>query len=143
MPTSNVPAEMLYRTSTLIEAFSQIASAPSFLKDQMFPRVVTTSSDLVSVELQRKSEARAILLALQQRHGRAPREGATLALLAAVHQARALADSPRALLQERADARGGRSREPRRSLVGERLHRARRADLASRGVDVEPVSVHG
>jgi hypothetical protein len=49
MPTSNVPAEMLYRTSTLIEAFSQIPSAPSFLKDQMFPRTITSSSDLVSV----------------------------------------------------------------------------------------------
>jgi hypothetical protein len=50
MPTTNVPAELLYRTSTLIEAFSQIPSAPSFLKDNLFPRVVTVASDLIWVE---------------------------------------------------------------------------------------------
>jgi hypothetical protein len=56
MPTTNVLAEVLYRTSTLIEAFSQIASAPSFLKYNLFPRTVTSSSDLVSVEFYRGNQ---------------------------------------------------------------------------------------
>jgi hypothetical protein len=50
MPTASVPAELLYRTSTLLESFAQVPSAPSFLKDNLFPRTVTSSTDLVSVE---------------------------------------------------------------------------------------------
>jgi hypothetical protein len=46
----SIPSELLYRTSVLIESFSQVPSAPSFLKDNLFPRTVTSSSDLVSVE---------------------------------------------------------------------------------------------
>ena len=49
MPTS-IPSELIYRTSVLIESFAQVPSAPSFLKDNLFPRVVTSSTDLVSVE---------------------------------------------------------------------------------------------
>ena len=49
MPTS-IPDELLYRTSVLIESFAQIPTAPQFLKDNLFPRVATSSTDLVSVE---------------------------------------------------------------------------------------------
>jgi Phage major capsid protein E len=56
MPTQSIPSELLYRTSVLIESFSQIPSAPSFLKDNLFPRVVTSSSDLVSVEFYRGNQ---------------------------------------------------------------------------------------
>ena len=65
-------------TSTLgAESFAQIPSAavsPSFLKDNLFPRSVTSSSDLISVEFSRKSETRALRLALQQRQRCASRE---------------------------------------------------------------------
>jgi Phage major capsid protein E len=48
--STTIPGELLYRTSVLIESFAQIPSAPSFLKDNLFPRTATSSSDLVSVE---------------------------------------------------------------------------------------------
>ena len=56
MPTTSVPSELIYRTSVLIESFAQIPSAPEFLKDNLFPRTVTSSTDLVSVEFYKGSQ---------------------------------------------------------------------------------------
>jgi hypothetical protein len=53
---TTVPAEILYRTSTLVEAFAQIPSAPAFLKDRLFPKTVTVATDLVSVEYYRGNQ---------------------------------------------------------------------------------------
>jgi hypothetical protein len=47
---STVPAELLYRTENLVEAFELIPVAPQFLRDKMFPKVATSASDYVSVE---------------------------------------------------------------------------------------------
>jgi hypothetical protein len=51
-----VPEEVLYRTSTLIEAFAEIPPAPSFLQDKLFARTITTPNDLVSVEFYRGNQ---------------------------------------------------------------------------------------
>jgi hypothetical protein len=74
MPTTNVPAELLYRTSTLIEAFAQIPPAPSFLKDNLFPRVVTSSSDLVSVEFYKGNQRLAPYCSRYSKGTAVPRE---------------------------------------------------------------------
>jgi hypothetical protein len=50
MPSQSVPTEFLYRTSVLVESFSQVPSASAFLKHKMFPKTMTVASDLVSVE---------------------------------------------------------------------------------------------
>ena len=79
MPTT-IPAELLYRTSTLIEAFAQIPSAPSFLKDNLFPRVVTSSSDLVSVEFYKGNQKLAPYCSRFSKGTAVPREKERLSL---------------------------------------------------------------
>ena len=74
MPTTGVPSELLYRTSTLIEAFAQIPSAPRFLKDNLFPRVVTSSSDLVSVEFYKGNQRLAPYCSRYSKGTAVPRE---------------------------------------------------------------------
>jgi hypothetical protein len=73
MPTI-IPDELLYRTNTLIEAFSQIPSAPSFLKDNLFPKVVTVASDLVSVEFYKGNQKLAPYCSRYSKGTSVPRE---------------------------------------------------------------------
>jgi hypothetical protein len=56
MPSASVPSDFIYRTSTLVESFSQVPIAPSFLRDQMFPRAITAATDQVSVEFFRGNQ---------------------------------------------------------------------------------------
>ena len=49
-PATTVPAELLYTTASLIESFKIVPLAPQFLRDQLFPRVSETASDLVAVD---------------------------------------------------------------------------------------------
>jgi hypothetical protein len=74
MPAQSIPSELLYRTSVLIESFSQIPSAPSFLKDNLFPRVVTSSSDLVSVEFYKGNQRLAPYCSRYSKGTSVPRE---------------------------------------------------------------------
>ena len=79
MPTQSAP-ELLYRTSTLIEAFAQIPSAPSFLKDNLFPKVVTVASDLVSVEFYKGNQKLAPYCSRFSKGTAVPREREQLSL---------------------------------------------------------------
>ena len=79
MPTT-IPAEALYRTSTLVESFAQIPSAPSFLKDNLFPRSVTSSSDLISVEFFRGNQKLAPFVSRFSKGSAVPREREQLSL---------------------------------------------------------------
>ena len=94
MPTSiSVPIELLYRTSTLVEVFTQIPTAPSFLKDNLFARTVTVASDLVSVEFYRGTQRLAPYCSRFSKGTAVPREREqTLALHPTVHQARQIVD---------------------------------------------------
>ena len=79
MPTT-IPTEALYRTSTLVESFAQIPSAPSFLKDNLFPRSVTSSSDLISVEFFRGNQKLAPFVSRFSKGSAVPREREQLSL---------------------------------------------------------------
>jgi hypothetical protein len=80
MPVSDISPEVLYRTSTLVDAFAQIPSAPSFLKDRMFPRVVTVANDLVSVEYYRGNQRLAPYCSRHSKGVSVPREKVQLSL---------------------------------------------------------------
>jgi hypothetical protein len=79
-PPTDIPPEALYRTSTLVEAFAQLPSAPSFLKDKMFPRTVTVASDLVSVEYNRNNVRLAPFVSRFSKGASVPREKVQLSL---------------------------------------------------------------
>ena len=56
MPATTIPAELLYTTATLIEAFKVVPLAPQFLRDKLFPRVSETTSDQVAVDFYNGSQ---------------------------------------------------------------------------------------
>ena len=64
----------------MIEAISQIPPAPSFLKDQLFGRVVTTPSDLVSVEFYKGNQRLAPYCSRFSKGTSVPREKTQLSL---------------------------------------------------------------
>jgi Phage major capsid protein E len=49
MPTTDIPLEALYRTSSLLEAVTSIPPAGAFLRDTLFSRVLTTDSDQLDI----------------------------------------------------------------------------------------------
>ena len=49
-PQSTVSTDVIYTTTSLLEAFKIIPLAPQFLRDKLFPRVVEASTDQVAVE---------------------------------------------------------------------------------------------
>jgi Phage major capsid protein E len=57
MPTATeIPAEELYRSSTILEAIIQLPPAPVFLRDKLFGRVQISESDLVAVTYMKGSQ---------------------------------------------------------------------------------------
>jgi len=80
MPEVEIPSEALYRTSTLVESFAQLPPAPSFLRDKLFPRIITTASDLVSVEFFRGLQKLAPYCSRFSKGTSVPRERAQLSL---------------------------------------------------------------
>jgi hypothetical protein len=80
MPAEPIPAELLYGTSTLVESFAQVAPPPSFLKDNLFPRVVTSSTDLVSLEYFKGNQRLAPFVSHYSKGSAIPREREQLSL---------------------------------------------------------------
>jgi Phage major capsid protein E len=79
-PATDIPREMLYRTSTLVEAFAQIPSAPSFLREKMFAKTVTVSTDLMSVEFYKGNQKLAPFVSRYSKGSAIPREKTQLSL---------------------------------------------------------------
>ena len=140
MPTT-IPAEALYRTSTLVESFAQIPSAPSFLKDNLFPRSVTSSSDLISVELFRGNEKLAAFVSRFSKGSAVPREREQLSLFSPpfIKPVRNLTADDLFYRSAPTPAAGG----PENREVELLARGTRSFDLEARGMDGERVPVHG
>jgi hypothetical protein len=83
MPTTQtVPAEVLYRTSVLIESFAELPPPPAFLKDKLFGRTVTVAADLVSVEYYKGNQRLAPYCSRFSKGTAVPREKTQLSLFA-------------------------------------------------------------
>ena len=80
MPTTDVPLEELYRTSSLLEGFVQIPPAAVFLRDRLFGVVQTTEADLVSIEFYRGRQKLAQFCSRYSKGIAVPREKTQLSL---------------------------------------------------------------
>ena len=80
MPTTDVPLEELYRTSSLLEGFVQIPPAAVFLRDRLFGVVQETEADLVSIEFFRGRQKLAPFCSRYSKGIAVPREKEQLSL---------------------------------------------------------------
>ena len=83
MPAINpdIPLEQLYRTSSLLEGFAQIPSAPTFLRDRSFqPRLEETETDMVEIEFYRGRKSSHHFAARYSKGTAVPREKTRLSM---------------------------------------------------------------